>query len=132
MSAALVRRWFKEVWNERRPETIDELFARDGIAHGLPGEPRGPAGFRAFQAAFLTGFPELTIEVDETLEGPPDARGVVTVAARFTAHVLHGPTGRRGTFESMCFSRWHRGQIAEAWNVCDFFGLEQQLGCAPF
>ena len=27
MSATLFRRWFREVWNERREETIDELFA---------------------------------------------------------------------------------------------------------
>lgn len=131
MSAALVRRWFREVWNERRVETIDALFAADGIAHGLPGDPRGAAGFRAFHAAFLATFPELTIEVDDVFEGPAEG-GVVPVAVRFTAHVLHGASGRRGSFECMCLSRWRRGQIAEAWNVCDFFGLQQQLGVPPF
>jgi hypothetical protein len=32
---ALVRRWFKEVWNEGREATIDELFAETGVAYGL-------------------------------------------------------------------------------------------------
>ena len=32
---ALIRRWFEEVWNQGREEVIDELFAADGIAHGL-------------------------------------------------------------------------------------------------
>jgi hypothetical protein len=32
---ALVRRWFEEVWNKWRAEAIDEMFAADGIAHGL-------------------------------------------------------------------------------------------------
>ena len=32
---ALVRRWFEEVWNQGREETIDELFAANGIGYGL-------------------------------------------------------------------------------------------------
>jgi hypothetical protein len=32
---ALIRRWFEEVWNKGRVEAIDEMFAADGIAHGL-------------------------------------------------------------------------------------------------
>ena len=32
---ALVRRWFDEVWNQGREDTIDELLAATAIAHGL-------------------------------------------------------------------------------------------------
>lgn len=32
---ALVRRWFEELWNKGRAEAIDQMFAPDGIAHGL-------------------------------------------------------------------------------------------------
>jgi hypothetical protein len=32
---ALVRRWFKEVWNQGREESIDELFAAHGVGYGL-------------------------------------------------------------------------------------------------
>ena len=35
---ALIHRWFEEVWNKGREEVIDELFAADGIAHGLADE----------------------------------------------------------------------------------------------
>ena len=31
----IVRRWFEEVWNKGHADTIDELFAENGIAHGL-------------------------------------------------------------------------------------------------
>lgn len=132
MSAALVRRWFQEVWNERRSAAIDSMFAPEGIGRGLPGEPRGPEGFKTFHATFLELFPDLRIVVEDVVEGPPDAEGVVTCAVRFTAHGTHAPTKRRGSFEAMCFARWRDGRIVEAWNVCDFFGLQQQLGCAPF
>ncbi len=48
---ALVRRWFKEVWNEGREATIDELFAESGLAYGLgdgEAEVRGPAQLKPF------------------------------------------------------------------------------------
>jgi hypothetical protein len=33
-NVAVVRRWFDEVWNQRRPETIDELMAADAFCWG--------------------------------------------------------------------------------------------------
>ena len=45
---SILHRWFEEVWNKGREEAIDELFAEDGIAHGLADEQgealRGPLG----------------------------------------------------------------------------------------
>jgi hypothetical protein len=132
MSATLARRWFQEVWNERRVETIDAMLSKDGLCHGLPGDPRGPTAFRAFHAAFLAKFPDLRVIVDETLEGPPDAAGVITVATRFTASGTHAPSKKAGSFACMSFTRWRGGQCVEAFDVCDFFGLQAQLGCSPF
>lgn len=31
----LLCRWLDEVWNQRRSETIDELFVKDGQGYGL-------------------------------------------------------------------------------------------------
>jgi ketosteroid isomerase-like protein len=49
---ALVQRWFNEVWNKGRADAIDELFADDGVAHGLSDDVStpltGPNGFRPF------------------------------------------------------------------------------------
>ena len=128
MSAKLFKRWFKEVWNERNDATIDELFARDGQAHGLPAAAlRGPTGFRVFRDGFVGLFPEITIEVHDTVESPPERDGTVTVVGRLTAHVAR-TDARRGQLAFMAWSRWRGGQIVEAWNVCDFLGLQKQVG----
>jgi hypothetical protein len=39
---ALVRRRFEEVWNKGRAEAVDEMFAADGIAHGLSDDAGNP------------------------------------------------------------------------------------------
>lgn len=47
---AVVRQWFKEVWDEGNEQAIDRLVVADAKVWGLsgPGGPalRGPAGFK--------------------------------------------------------------------------------------
>lgn len=68
---ALVRRWFEEVWNKGRADAIDEMFAADGIAHGLAddsGSPlRGTDGFRVFHQKFRSAFPDLVVTVEDAI-----------------------------------------------------------------
>ncbi len=67
----LLRRWFAEVWNEGREEAIDEMFAEDGIAHGLAedgGEPlHGASGFKPFFRKFRAAFPDIEVVVEDTI-----------------------------------------------------------------
>src|SRR6516225_5224563 len=96
----LVRRWFDEVWNQGRQDTIDALLTSDSIVHGLSdasGQPvHGPAGFRTFYDRFRSAFSDIHIAIDDMLaEGDK-------VCARFTFEAIHSgadlgpaPTGRR-------------------------------------
>ena len=38
---AVVREWFEQLWNQKKVDTIDGVFAADGIAHGLSDDPGG-------------------------------------------------------------------------------------------
>jgi hypothetical protein len=52
-NAAIVRRWFEEVWNRGREDAIDELMAPDAPVYGVVGPDqvhRGPAEFKPFSA----------------------------------------------------------------------------------
>ena len=44
--ATFIHRWFEEVWNKKREDAIDEMFAENGVANGLNDEngkrARGP------------------------------------------------------------------------------------------
>ena len=129
---ALMRRWFEEVWNQRRKEAIWEMFAAEGIAHGLGGDNssiRGPEGFAAFHASFVAGFPDLKVAVEDVLaEGD-------RVAVRWRASgSLTGPglglapTNRAMSVTGMSFVRIQGGLIVEAWNNFDVLGMHQQVG----
>jgi steroid delta-isomerase-like uncharacterized protein len=130
---ALIRRWFEEVWNKGREEAIDEMFAEDGMAHGLAdeiGRPlRGPTGFKPFFRKFRAAFPDIEIVVEDTItEGDK-------VAARCTARGKHqsdslgfAATQRPMEITGMTVVRIANGKIVEAWNNFDFMKMYQQLG----
>lgn len=130
---AVVRRWFDEVWNQKRIAAIDELLAGHSRLHGLGEMPlEGPAAFKPFHAAFVDAFPDIHVHIDELV-----AEGDL-VAARFTCtatHAGHGlgvpPTNRRAMFTGMSLVRIENGLAVEAWNNFDQLGMLQQLGIVP-
>ncbi len=131
-NAALMRRWFDEVWNKGRAEAIDEMFAADGIAYGL-GEAGvdvcGPVAFKPFVERMRGAFPNFELTIDDTItEGDKGA-------ARWTARMTHRgdhlglpATGKQVVITGMSIIRVRDGQIVEGWNNWDISGLMQQLG----
>lgn len=130
---ALLCRWFEEVWNKGREEAIDEMFAEDGIAHGLADESgadlRGPTEYKPFFKRFRTAFPDIEVVVEDTIaEGDK-------VAARCTVRGTHQAdslgfvaTNQSVQFTGITIVRLSQGKIAEAWNNFDFMSMFQQLG----
>jgi steroid delta-isomerase-like uncharacterized protein len=133
---ALVRRWFEEVWNKGRVEAIDELFAPDGIAHGLAGADgaplRGPEGFKPFFHAFKGAFPDIEVVVEDVIAEGDKVAARCTVRAKHQGHTLgFAATQRPIEIDGICIARWRDGQIVEAWNNFDFMTMYQQLGIVP-
>jgi steroid delta-isomerase-like uncharacterized protein len=130
----LIRRWFSEVWNQRRPETIDELLAPDVIAHGMgPNgtDLRGPEGFRNAYDLFSAAFPDLHISIDQVVASADMAAAYFTCRGTHQGDHLGVPaTGRFVAFPGMTMARYRDGRIIEGWNLIDFFSLFQQIGAA--
>jgi steroid delta-isomerase-like uncharacterized protein len=132
-NAALVRRWFEEVWNKGRAEAIDEMFAEDGVAHGLADEGgaelRGPAHFRAFHRQFREAFPGVEVVVEDTVTEGDRVAARCTVRGRHEGDTLGFAATRQPVeFTGMTFARVRDGKIAEAWNNFDFMSMFRQLG----
>jgi len=134
-ACTVVHRWFDEVWNQGREETIDELSASDAIGHGL-GEGstdlRGPAAFKVFWLNVRCALPDVHIGIEDAIV--QGSKAVVRVVLEGT-HLGEGlglpPTGRRVSVTGTIIFRIEGGQIAEAWNSWDQLGLLRQLGAIP-
>ena len=130
---ALIRRWFEEVWNQGRADAIPEMFAEDGIAHGLSDDVnaplKGPGGFLPFHAQFREAFPNIEVVVeDQIAEGD-------TVATRCSVRGKHAgdSLGFAATqlpveFTGVTITRIQDDRVIEAWNNFDFMQMYRQLG----
>ncbi len=129
----ILHRWFEEVWNQRREDAIDELFATDGIANGLndpSGNPvRGPEGFKTIHRAFLAAFPDFHITVEDTVSEGDKIAARCTVRATHTGEGLGvAPTDQPVEFTGLVIVKLKDGKIAEAWNEFDFMKMYSQVG----
>ena len=132
-NASVVRRWFEEVWNRGREETIDELFDEEGVAHGLADEAgsplRGAAGFKPFFRRFREAFPEMEVVVEDTVAEGDKVAARCTVRGRHRGDSLgFKATDSPVEFDGICIVRIRNGKIVEAWNNFDFMSMFQQLG----
>jgi hypothetical protein len=65
---ATVRRYVEEVYDQRKLEIIDELFASDFPLHDpdLPGGARGPEEIKRIVQTLVDAFPDLQVSLDES------------------------------------------------------------------
>src|ERR1700748_2115416 len=102
-NVGLASRWFEEVWNQRRTDTIDELLTDESLCYSESGPLRGSREFKErAHAVLLSAFPDIKITVEGTV-----AEGDVVVA-RWSARGTHlgdglgfPATGRSVSFRGM-------------------------------
>lgn len=126
---SLVLRWFEEVWNQRRAETIDELMTDESVCYGDQGLMRGPAEFRRIQyEPLLAAFPDLRVQVDGIVSNDED------VVVRWTATGTHTgeglpipPTGKTATFAGISWIRARDGKLGEGWQASNITEVLRNL-----
>lgn len=130
---ALIRRWFEEVWNKGNEDAIDEMFASEGIAHGLAEEPekamRGPRDYKPFYRKFRSAFPEIQVVVEDMVAEGDKVAARCRVRGKHQSDSLgFAATGRSTDFTGITIVRINEGKIVEAWNNFDFMSMFKQLG----
>jgi predicted ester cyclase len=69
----IVTRFIEEMWNQRKLQVADELFAADCVTHQLrsgenaAGVPRSAESVKQEAAAWLTGFPDLEFVLEQMI-----------------------------------------------------------------
>ena len=128
----LAHEWFEEVWNRGDADAIDRLFAADGIAHGLVdsngNELQGPIGFKPFFRQFRNAFPDIQVEVVDTVcEGDKIAARCIVRGTHQGEGLGMAATNRAVEFTGIAILRVQDGQIVEAWNNFDFQTMTAQM-----
>ena len=128
----ILHRWFEEVWNKGRTEVIDEMIAPECIAHGLDdpsGNPvRGPEEFKKFFLGFRSAFPDIHINVQETVSEDDLVVAYCRISATHKGEAFGmQATGKPIAFEGMRKFRVRDGKVVEAWNSFDFLKRFQRV-----
>ena len=123
-SSEVMRKWFEEVWCNGRGDLIGEMFADDGVAHGLGPEPvKGPPAFRAFWKRFNEVFKNIRIEVKGAVDEGEQC--YVRCAGRMKFR------DKEVVLDGGCLATVRGGKIRECWNLWDFTGLLVSMEALP-
>jgi steroid delta-isomerase-like uncharacterized protein len=124
----VARRWFEEVWNERRRESVHELAHPESVGHMEHADVRKREDFLDFQAMFLNAFPDLRVVVEDTV-----AEGENVVVRWFFSATHRGDglgcraTGKPVRVRGMTWLRVRDGKIVESWDCWNLGALMQYL-----
>jgi len=128
----LMRRWFKEVWNEGKTQSIHDLLAPDAVGIGElddGSQLRGPAEFVPFIERIRGAFPDIHIVVEDAF-GAGDK-----VVLRWSATMTHrgenlgiAASGKRVRITGMTIARIGGKQIVEGWDSWDQLSMLKQIG----
>ena len=130
---AIIRRYYREVWEQGELDVVDALFAPDVKLHlpGVPEDPFGPAPVKQLASMARTAFPGLRVTIEDLIAERDKI--VATVS-------LHGPHegAAPGASPRVAAASWRRidvfrlfrGKIVEHWSDRDDHALLQRLGVA--
>lgn len=132
-NAALVRRWFDEVWNDRKDSLIDDLIDDESVCIVDDGPMRGAAEFRQRQyAPFLAAFPDLKVEVEAVLADRDEVAVRWSATGTHTGDGLGFPaTNRRAAFRGMSWIHVRDGRLREGWQSSNIAEVVRGLAAGP-
>jgi predicted ester cyclase len=132
---AVVRRFFEEVFNRKRPELVERFLADGAVDYNkiVFTEPDAPGGMAEGIRMLLVAFPDLETTVRHQI-GEDDYVSVhLAMAGTNTGSYprVSEPTGRHTEWESMVLFRLENGKIVELWGTSDRMGMLTKLGILP-
>jgi predicted ester cyclase len=134
----VVKRFIHEMWNQRKLQLADELFAADCIAHQLrtdesaAGTPRTAESVEREATAWLTGFPDLEFVLEQVIAAGDRVVSQCTMRGTHTGVWMGvAPPGIKVSVPIITIHRIAGGKIAEDWALVGSLTLFQQLGFVP-
>jgi predicted ester cyclase len=134
----IVRRFFEELWNERKLETADEIFAPGCVTHQLQSGaeavavPRDAEAMKQHIGEWLGAFPDLRFTIERMIA---EGDFVITYATMRGTHAgnWHGisATGKQVGIRMAVTHQIANQKITADWVLIEALGFFQQLGLLP-
>jgi steroid delta-isomerase-like uncharacterized protein len=130
-NVALATRWFEEVWNQRRTDTVYELMAPDGIGVGQapPGVTiTSHADFIDLHRRMLDAFAEFHITAEDIIASGDKVVVRWSCTAKHTGDSLGLPaTNKTVKFSGISIQQYDNSKLIRGWDNWDQLSLQQQL-----
>jgi steroid delta-isomerase-like uncharacterized protein len=134
----LVNRFVEELWNERRLDVADAIFAEDCVTHqlrsGVPADavPRGPQAIKEHVTGWIASFPDLRFSVEQMLGEGDRVMMQLLMEGTHQGKWLGIPaSGRKMQIRMFTVHRVAQGKIVEDWVLVESLGFFQQLEVVP-
>jgi steroid delta-isomerase-like uncharacterized protein len=123
---ALARRFIKEIFEQGRPDAVDELCADDFIGHTWGNADK--EGLKAAMARVVKGLADAKFTIEDEI-GEGDLVAVrLTASARQIGEFMGMPaSGRSYEIGEIHVFRLRDGRVAEHWHQFDSASLMKQL-----
>ena len=125
----LLDRLFSDVWNDKKIEVIDEIFAESCVIHFPDQTLTGRESLKKAVASWLAAFPDMTRRIEDTLQDGPK------LVARWSAEGTHRgvfqgtlPTGKTVSCSGISILTVENGLFTECWVSPDMDGIRNRLG----
>jgi steroid delta-isomerase-like uncharacterized protein len=134
----VMNRFVEELWNERRLEVADAIFAKDCVTHqlrsGVPTDavPRGPQAMKEHVAGWIASFPDLHFSIEQMLgEGDRVVMQLLMEGTHQGAWLGIPASGKKVQIRMFTVHHIVEDKIVEDWVLVESLGLFQQLGLVP-
>ena len=129
LNKLVVQRYWNGKWNERRPETLDELQTKDVVYHGTSMGMNGIEEYKEVYNGYLSAFHDSHIEIIKLIaEGDLVMSSVKLTAINKGEFEGLPPTGKRISLDVFTIFRLVDEKIVEEWEINDELGMMTQLG----
>jgi steroid delta-isomerase-like uncharacterized protein len=128
----VISRFVEELWNERRLEVADAIFAKDCVTHQLRSDapadavPRGPQAMKEHVASWIASFPDLRFSIEQMLsEGDRVVMQLLMEGTHQDAWLGIPASGKKMQIRMFTVHRVVLGKIVEDWMLVESLGIFQ-------
>lgn len=126
---AIIRRYWFDLWNDKRKEVLKEIAIDNVVFHFPRGQAHQPPTLDKWFETALVAFPDVHFTLhDELAEGDKVVSRWSYVATNTGNFLGRETTERKVTDQGIDIFRIEDGKIVEMWVAQDSLGLLQQLG----